>query len=69
VRWGSLALSYVDNRARLLSLDKTLSETYDPYAFIRESYLQHRRYLVYDGNPPEEPISEDPGEDAPSPPR
>jgi phospholipid-binding lipoprotein MlaA len=57
-RWGSLALSLVDQRARLLPLDKTLSETYDPYAFIREAYLQRRQYQVYDGNPPEEPIED-----------
>jgi len=61
VRWGSLALSYVDERARLLPSDKALSEAFDPYAFVRESYLQHRRYEVYDGNPPEEPLDlEDP---------
>jgi phospholipid-binding lipoprotein MlaA len=61
-RWGSLAVSLVDQRARLLPLDKTLSETYDPYAFIREAYLQRRQFLVYDGNPPEEPL-EDFGDD------
>ncbi|MGB5672037.1 MAG: MlaA family lipoprotein [Sedimenticolaceae bacterium] len=26
----------------------------DPYAFIRDGYIQRRRSLVYDGNPPEE---------------
>jgi phospholipid-binding lipoprotein MlaA len=24
----------------------------DPYTFIRRAYLQRRRYLVYDGQPP-----------------
>ena len=24
----------------------------DPYVFLRESYLQQRQNLVYDGNPP-----------------
>jgi phospholipid-binding lipoprotein MlaA len=57
-RWGSLALSFIDDRARLLPLDDTLAETYDPYAFIRDAYLQRRQYLVYDGEPPEEPIEE-----------
>jgi phospholipid-binding lipoprotein MlaA len=57
-RWGSLVLSLIDDRARLLPLDDTLAETYDPYAFIRDAYLQRRQYLVYDGEPPEEPIEE-----------
>jgi phospholipid-binding lipoprotein MlaA len=26
----------------------------DPYEFLRDAYLQRRRYLVHDGNPPEE---------------
>jgi phospholipid-binding lipoprotein MlaA len=41
-----------------LPLDDTLAETYDPYAFIRDAYLQRRQYLVYDGDPPEEPLEE-----------
>jgi phospholipid-binding lipoprotein MlaA len=57
-RWGSLVLSFIDDRARLLPLDDTLAETYDPYAFIRDAYLQRRQYLVYDGEPPEEPLEE-----------
>ena len=31
----------------------------DKYTFLRDAYLQHRRNLVYDGNPPEEPMIED----------
>jgi phospholipid-binding lipoprotein MlaA len=57
-RWISLGLSFIDDRARLLPLDETLAETYDPYAFIRDAYLQRRQYLVYDGDPPEEPLEE-----------
>lgn len=63
VRWSSLALSLLDTRARLLPLDKTLEETYDRYGFLRDAYLQRRQYQVYDGNPPEEPIEEDPEAD------
>ena len=57
-RWVSLGLSFIDDRARLRPLDDTLAETYDPYAFIRDAYLQRRQYLVYDGDPPEEPLEE-----------
>jgi phospholipid-binding lipoprotein MlaA len=54
-RWFSLGLSFVDRRARYLPLDKTLAQTYDPYAFIRNAYLQRRQYAVFDGNPPVDP--------------
>ena len=57
-RWFSLGLSILDDRARLLPLDDTLAETYDPYAFIRDAYLQRRQYQVYDGEPPDEPLEE-----------
>jgi phospholipid-binding lipoprotein MlaA len=53
-RWGSLTLSVLDTRARLLPLDATLAKTYDPYGFVRDAFLQRRLYLVHDGNPPEQ---------------
>lgn len=46
------ALRVVHGRARLLPLDATLDEALDRYAFVRDSYLQRRRFLVHDGNPP-----------------
>jgi phospholipid-binding lipoprotein MlaA len=55
-KWGSLALSAVDTRSRLLAVDPTLDRVFDRYAFIRDAYLQRRQYEVYDGNPPEEPV-------------
>ncbi len=61
-RWISLGVSIVDRRARLLPLDATLERAFDPYAFVREAYLQRRRFQVYDGDPPDEPL-EDPLED------
>lgn len=57
-RWISLALSFIDRRARLLPFDQLITEAYDPYAFIRDAHLQRRQYLVFDGNPPEEPLEE-----------
>jgi phospholipid-binding lipoprotein MlaA len=68
-RWFSLGLSVVDTRARLLPLDGALARAFDPYAFIRDAYLQRQLYLVHDGNIPEELLPkddlEDPGEDLP----
>ena len=55
-KWGSLALSAIDSRARYLSLDPTLERVYDKYAFVRDAFLQRRLYLIHDGNPPETPI-------------
>ena len=38
-------------RAALLVI---LTAALDRYTFIRNAYLQRRRYLVYDGKPPPE---------------
>ena len=45
-------LRVVHVRARLLPLDATLEEAIDRYAFVRDAYLQRRRFQVFDGNPP-----------------
>ncbi len=55
-RWGSLALSVLDARARYLALDPTLDRVYDKYTFVRDAFLQRRLYMIHDGNPPEAPI-------------
>lgn len=49
------ALYVVNLRANLLDSTKILDEAaLDPYEFQRDAYLQRRRNLVYDGNPPPE---------------
>ena len=54
-------LRVVDNRSRLLETEKVLQvAAIDEYAFVRDAYLQRRRNLVYDGNPPPEPEDEEP---------
>lgn len=46
-------LRVIDKRASLTDAMKIRDESaLDPYLFVRESYLQHREYLIYDGNPP-----------------
>jgi phospholipid-binding lipoprotein MlaA len=43
----------VDQRAQLLQADDLISgAALDKYRFIRDGYLQRRRSLIYDGNPP-----------------
>ncbi|MBB1076284.1 VacJ family lipoprotein [Rhodoferax sp. 4810] len=52
--WGGVALHTVDRRADLLSADAVFdSAALDRYSFLRDAYLQRRKTLVYDGNPPE----------------
>jgi phospholipid-binding lipoprotein MlaA len=47
------ALALVDRRAELLPAQRMLDDALDRYLLLRDSYLQRRRSLVYDGNPPE----------------
>lgn len=56
--WGMTILKTIDTRAKLLKAEKIMDQAaLDPYIFLREAYLQRRKNLVYDGNPPvEEPI-------------
>src|SRR3984893_16288382 len=63
VKYGLWLPSLVDTRARLLPLDETLKNVYDPYAFIRDAYLQRRAYLESDGTVTEEEPRVDPDED------
>ena len=44
----------IDVRARLLPGSAVIRAAYDPYLALREAYLQHRRYVIYDGDPPED---------------
>jgi phospholipid-binding lipoprotein MlaA len=53
--WG---IGAVDLRAQALQAESIVGQAaLDPYTFIRRAYLQRRRYLVYDGQPP--PAKED----------
>ena len=65
VSYGLYGLQALDTRAALLPLDTTLQKVFDPYAFIRDAYLQRRAYLVSDGKGTDEPLV-DPGLDEPS---
>jgi len=56
--WGERVLDVVHSRAELLPLDGTLQRTYDPYAFIRDSWLQQREFAIFDGNPPPETLED-----------
>ncbi|WP_295579007.1 VacJ family lipoprotein [uncultured Lamprocystis sp.] len=54
IYWGFATLRIVDFRADRLTAGEILTDAaLDPYVFLRDAYLQRRRNLVYDGNPPE----------------
>jgi phospholipid-binding lipoprotein MlaA len=49
------ATRIVNTRANLLQASSLLDDAaLDKYSFLRDAFLQRRRSLVYDGNPPEE---------------
>jgi phospholipid-binding lipoprotein MlaA len=47
---------FIHLRSTLLGVDKELQRAFDPYAFLRDAYLQNRRYLLFDGNLPDEDL-------------
>jgi len=50
-----LATRIVSDRAELLKADKIIEEAaLDKYSYVRDAYLQRRRSLIHDGNPPKE---------------
>ena len=70
-RYLMSATSVVQTRAELLKATGMLDDiALDKYSFVRDAYLQRRRNLVYDGNPPDEedpPLDEAPPEPAAAP--
>ena len=56
---GASVLQLVNARAGLLGASRVVDDiALDKYSFIRDAYLQRRRSLVFDGDPP--PLSEPP---------
>jgi phospholipid-binding lipoprotein MlaA len=53
---GAAVLDATDYRAGLMTSEKIVDEgaVGDRYDFIKSSYLQHREYVIHDGNLPEE---------------
>ncbi len=59
VRDKLIVLQIIDLRQSLLSAEKFLEDSKDPYVTLRESYLQNRQFEVYDGDPPDDDFYED----------
>lgn len=70
VALSAQTLRVIDTRAGLLQATRVLEgAALDKYQFVRDAYLQRRRNLIYDGNPPRlpEPDEEAPPGEAPKP--
>lgn len=70
VRYGGKAFDYLELRYRVLALDDLIDESYDPYVFVRNAYLERRAYKVRDGVPlpddgSDDDLYEDPAETEP----
>ena len=61
VSLGITAFEAVNRRSNLLDTEKVLDEAgaIDRYSFLRDSFLQRREALIYDGNPPKKDGEED----------
>ncbi|TMP33912.1 MlaA family lipoprotein [Pseudoalteromonas rubra] len=57
------ALRAVEARASLMSQEKLLNESLDPYIFLKDVYFQRQLYELHDGNPPVEEEPEEFDED------
>jgi len=45
-------IELIDKRVSLLPFDEQLESASDGYSFVRDAYLQNRKYKVFDGNLP-----------------
>lgn len=70
-RWrnGTLVMYGLDTRVGLMQANGSIDSAYDPYAFMRDAYIQNRRYDIYDGNPPNQQYDDysDPDADSAAP--
>lgn len=54
-----LVTRLINTRADFLDTVRAMEDAaLDKYIFVRDSYLQRRRNLIYDGNPPREPAAD-----------
>ncbi len=62
------AAKLINERANVATQIEMVRQSLDPYIFMREAYLQHRRFLIYNGHPPVELFNgAGPGKLAPAP--
>jgi phospholipid-binding lipoprotein MlaA len=59
VQVGYFVIKGVNTRAGILDTDPVIDSAYDPYAFVRNAWLQRREYKVHGGNAPEAVLPEE----------
>lgn len=47
VAYSLLGLDFIDLHTQLLDLDPVIEQSFDPYVFERDAYLQRRNYLMH----------------------
>lgn len=50
--WAPWILDKLHVRIRLMNQEEMIKSSYDPYIFIRDAWLQHREFKIYNGDPP-----------------
>lgn len=50
LKWG---LKSLHARASAIDQERLVDNALDPYAFVKDAYIQHMDYKVYDGNVPQ----------------
>ena len=53
-KWALYGIRLIDARMQLFKVDDLIADSYDRYLAVRESFLQNRRFRIFDGNPPED---------------
>lgn len=46
-------------REQLMAQEKLLTNSLDPYAFVKDAYFQRQNFELYDGEPPEQSVDEE----------
>jgi phospholipid-binding lipoprotein MlaA len=55
---GKFVIGALDGREQLMSQEKLLNDSLDPYAFVKDAYFQRQDYKLYDGEPPQQEVDE-----------
>lgn len=63
--YALMGLRYVDLRSQMVDTEKLMSEAIDKYAFMRDAYLQHRRFLITGEQPDQGELYVDDTDEAP----
>jgi len=53
-KWVLYGIRAIDTRMQFFKAEELIANSSDRYLAIRESFLQNRRFRIFDGNPPED---------------